>query len=377
MASNPLLTTRSLGQSLWLDDLQRPMLLNGELDRLIREDGLAGMTSNPSIFEKEIVERHAYDETIKEQTQAGLDAAQIYEGFALDSVRQAADHFAGTYAESDGRDGYVSLEVSPELAYDTQATLTEARRLWQALERPNVMIKVPATEAGLDAIEQLISEGINVNVTLLFGLERYREVARRFLTGLERRQQAGESIKGIASVASFFLSRIDSQIDQLLDSHLIGRGQQAPLARRLRGETAIASARLAYRDYQSLFAGPRWAALKQAGAQPQRLLWASTSTKDPAYRDVMYVEALIGPETVNTLPLSTYQAFRDHGRAAARLEDALDRAEDVIASLPHLDINLDTITQRLETEGVQKFQAAFRKLMTSIEQHRLDVAAGQ
>lgn len=377
MQDNPLQKARALGQRIWLDDLPRQMLYDGELDRLIHEDGLAGMTSNPSIFEKEIVERHAYDETIRHQARAGLSAAGIYEGFAVDSVRQAAAHFAQIHANTQGRDGFVSLEVSPELAYDTEATLDEARRLWQALGVPNAMIKVPATRPGLGAIEQLIGEGINVNVTLLFGLERYQQVVDAYLTGLEHRRDAGLPLAGIASVASFFLSRIDSMVDSLIDSHLISRGQQATLARNSRGETAIASARLAYQYFHQAFSGPRWQTLADAGARPQRLLWASTSTKDPAYRDVMYVEALIGAETVNTLPLATLEAFREHGRAAARLEDGLERAEAVIAALPHLDIRLDAVTERLETEGVQKFQAAYRKIMSAIQQRCVAIAAGQ
>ncbi len=377
METTSLSQAKALGQSIWLDDLQRHMLVDGELDQLIREDGLTGITSNPSIFKKEIVERHVYDEAIRQQAHSGLDSAAIYEGFAIESVRQAAEHFAEVHTATAGCDGFVSLEVSPELAYDTPATIDEARRLWQALGCHNAMIKVPGTQAGLDAIEQLISEGINVNVTLLFGLDRYREVANRYLAGLERRRAAGHPLHGVASVASFFLSRIDTLVDQLLNSHLIGRGQMATRARRVRGETAIASARLAYHRYTQLFSGPRWQALQEAGAQPQRLLWASTGTKDPAYRDVMYVEALIGPETVNTLPLATLQAFRHHGRAAARLEDNLKRSEDIMDTLSHLDIHMERITARLETEGVQKFQMAFRKMLSAIDQRRQHLAPDQ
>jgi len=376
MPANPLLAAKQLGQSLWLDDMRLELLDGGGLRELIGNDGLAGMTSNPTLFAKDIVERQAYDDAIGRLAGQGLDAVAIYEQLALEDIRRAADQFRPVYEDSGGRDGYVSLEVSPHLAYDTEGTVAEAKRLWGLLDRPNVMIKVPGTPAGLPALRQLIAEGLCVNVTLLFGIDRYRSVAEHYLAGLEDRQAAGQPLDNIASVASFFLSRIDVLVDGLLDSHLNSVGDGRSSARWLRGETAIASARLAYEAFQGIFDGERWQALQRSGARPQRLLWASTSTKDPDYSDVLYVESLIGPHTVNTLPLKTLEAFRDHGRAVNRIGERLDHARGIPPKLAELDIALDQVTARLEREGVDKFAASFDHLLETIDSRRKQVAHG-
>ena len=364
MPTNPLQRLKTLGQSIWLDYIQRDLLSSGELQRLVDEEGVSGVTSNPSIFEKAIVEHHDYDAAIK--AMAGRDAAVLYEQLAVADLQQAADIFRPVYAASGGRDGFVSLEVSPQLADDSEATIIEARRLWSVLDRPNSLIKVPATAAGIVAIRQLISEGINVNATLLFSLQRYREVAQAYLAGLEARLQRGESVSSIVSVASFFLSRIDTLVDRQLDAMDGGASQKKALA--LRGRMAIASARLAYQLYKQLFSGERWQRLAAAGAGSQRLLWASTSTKDPTYSEIKYVEALIGEGTINTLPLATLQAYREHGRPEARLEQDVDAAQATLDGLAELGLDLQQLTARLEEEGVQKFSAAYAALLENLQQ---------
>lgn len=368
-STNPLLQLKALGQSVWLDHIDRGLIASGELARLIREDGLGGLTSNPAIFEKAIGQAHLYDDAIRAALGPRLDVQALYEALAIADVQAAADVLAPVYAESQGADGYASLEVSPHLADDTEATLTEARRLWQALERPNVMIKVPGTEAGLGAIRALIAEGVNVNVTLLFGVARYREVVAAFLDGLERRAAMGAPVEQVASVASFFLSRIDTLVDARLDAH----GTEA--ARALRGEAAIASARIAYGYYGEWTAGERWRRLAGLGARPQRLLWASTSTKDPTYSDVKYVEALIGPETVNTMPPHTLAAYRDHGRPAPRLQEAAERAQAIPAELRRLGIDLEQAAVTLEREGVVKFVQPFDRMLSALRARALAVGA--
>lgn len=358
---NPLLQLKALGQSVWLDHIDRGLIASGELARLIDEDGLAGLTSNPTIFEKAIGQGHQYDDAIRAAVTTRLDVKALYEALAVQDVQAAADVFAPVYAATRGADGYVSLEVSPHLADDREATIAEARRLWHALGRPNAMIKVPGTHAGLAAIRALVADGVNVNVTLLFGLQRYREVVDAFLAGLETRAAMSAPIDQVASVASFFLSRIDTRIDAQLDT----LGSEA--ARRLRGRAAIAAARLAYAHYKEWTAGGRWRRLAELGARPQRLLWASTSTKDPAYSDVKYVEALIGPDTVNTMPPRTLAAFRDHGRAAPRLEQDLDQAAAVPEELRALGIDLEQAATALEREGVAKFVQPFDRLLAALE----------
>lgn len=362
---NRLRRLEAFGQSLWLDCIERALLINGELERLIRDDGISGVTTNPAIFEKAIAQHAEYDAAIALFARYGLGAQGIYEMLAIEDVRRAADMLCDVYETSCrrkccGRDGYVSLEVSPHLAYDTDAMVAEAKRLWNCVERPNMMIKVPATRAGLPAIRQLIAAGINVNATLLFGVARYREVAESYLAGLEDRLVNGGAIGHVASVASFFLSRIDTLVDSFLDQD--NRAQ----ARELRGQTAIACARLAYQEYQGLVRSARWQALAAHGAHPQRLLWASTSTKDQAYDDVMYVEAMIGPDTVNTLPPETLAAYRDHGDPVLRLEEHLNVTRALPGQLAAFGIDLDAVSDELERQGVQKFIEPYERLLATL-----------
>ncbi len=367
---NPLLELKALGQSVWLDDLHRRWLEDGTLARLVEEDGLAGVTSNPTIFHKAISESHDYDSAIDALARRGASASEIYESLVVEDVRGAADVLRLVYEQSMRRDGYVSLEVSPHLAHDAEATCDEAARLWRRMDRPNLMIKVPATRAGLPAIRRLIAAGVNVNVTLLFSVERYREVADAWLAGLEERAARGEALDRVASVASFFLSRIDVLVDERLDAIA------TPEAGALRGRAAVACARLAYEAYKTLIGTPRWWAVAGRGAPPQRLLWASTGTKDARYSDVKYVEALIGPETVNTMPLKTLEAFRDHGRPALRLETGLEDASDLAPALARHGIALDTAAARLEREGVEKFIEPFDRLHALIDRRREQIRSG-
>jgi len=368
MSDNPLRRLHDFGQSPWLDFLSRGMLTTGELAGLLEEDGIAGVTSNPAIFEKAILASDDYDEAIAGLAAEGKSAQQIYEILTVEDVRSAADLMRPMYDESEGLHGYVSLEVNPHLARDTEGTLDEARRLWGKVDRPNLFIKVPATVEGLPAIEQLISEGINVNVTLLFGLPRYREVAEACIAGLERRAAGGGPVHGIASVASFFLSRIDVLIDPLLEEMIAAGGSDAEQAKRLRGEVAIACAKLSYEIYHELFGGARFAVLAGQGARVQRLLWASTGTKNPDYPDTKYVEPLIGPDTVNTLPLETIEAYRDHGDPASRLEDGLDEACATLDLLAEVGIDIDEVTAQLVEEGIDKFNKPYDKLLATLEE---------
>jgi len=367
MAANPLLRLREIGQSVWLDYIQRNLIENGELERMIREDGLAGVTSNPAIFEKAMSSGPEYTAPVRELARRGLPAAALIETLTLEDIGLAADLFRPLYEATQGGDGFVSIEVSPHLARDTGATIAEAQRLWATLGRPNVMIKVPATRAGLPAIRALIAAGVNVNITLLFSVARYREVAAAWLAGLEDRARAGAPLGHVASVASFFLSRIDTLVDKRLDQ--LGAGE----ARALRGLAAVASARLAYQAYKSIEAQTRWQALARHGARAQRLLWASTGTKDPAYSDLMYVEPLIGRETVNTLTPETLAAYRDHGDPAARLEDDIGAARALPAALRTLGIDLDEVARQLEEEGIRKFVEPYDKLLATLEQRRREL----
>jgi transaldolase len=368
MSSNPLKRLGALGQSIWLDYIRRDLISSGGLRRLIEEDGLRGMTSNPSIFEKAIADSHDYDEDIRAMALDGKGVGAIYESLSQRDVQSAADEFRPLYDKTDGTDGFVSLEVNPHLAHDTRGTTEEGRRLWAALNRPNVLIKVPATANGLPAIQQLIGEGISVNVTLLFGLPRYRQVVEAYLAGVEARAAQGKPVKHLASVASFFVSRIDALVDPLLEKITARGGKEADLAKAARGQTAIASAKMAYRIYQEIFGSDRFKKLAAQGARAQRLLWASTSTKNPDYSDVKYVEALIGPDTVDTAPLETLDAYRDHGEPKARLEQDVEEARRLLARLPELGIGIDDVTRQLEDEGVDKFNKPFDKLMETLAQ---------
>jgi transaldolase len=363
MKENPLLKLRSCGQEIWLDFLSRGMLASGQLQRLVELDGVGGVTSNPAIFAEAMTTGHDYDDAIRDLARAGKQPAEIYEVLAVEDIRRAADVLRPTYDRTAGKSGYVSLEVSPYLARRTADTLAEARRLWGEVDRPNVFIKIPGTQEGLSAIRQAIAEGINVNVTLLFGLPRYAEVIDAYLAGLEARAAQRKPLAGVTSVASFFLSRIDVLIDPLLEPIVHGGGPQAELAGSLCGQIAIASAKAAYANYQEIFAGPRFRKLAEREAAPQRLLWASTGTKNPAFSDVKYVEALIGPHTINTVPLKTLEAYRDHGNPAARLKDNLAHAEDDLRRLDQLQIDLNQVTARLEEEGIEKFREPFDHLL--------------
>jgi transaldolase len=369
MKDNPLKKLESLGQSIWLDYIRRDLFSSGKLRRLIDDDGLTGMTSNPSIFEKAIAESNIYDQDIREMALKKKEIKSIYEVLSQRDVQSAADEFRSVYEKTDGKDGYVSLEVNPHLAHDTKGTIEEARRLWAALNRPNILIKVPATSDGLPAIQQLISEGINVNVTLLFGLPRYRQVAEAYIAGLEARTAQGKSVKHIASVASFFVSRIDALVDSLLEKLIKQGGPKADLAKTVQGQVAIASAKMAYQIYKDIFGSDRFKKLVAKDACVQRLLWASTSTKNPDYSDVKYIESLIGPDTINTVPPETIDAYRDHGNPKSSLEQDVEEASWIMERLPELGINIDKVTQQLEDEGVKKFNAPFDKLMEALAQH--------
>lgn len=364
---NPLKRLSELGQSVYLDEISRGMIEGGDLRRLIDDDGLDGVTSNPAIFEKAMVHSDDYDDAITELTARDLSVVQIYETLAIEDVQAAADLFAERHRASLGEHGYVSLEVIPSLAHDVEGTIEEARRLWTQLDRPNVFVKVPGTAAGLTAFEQLTREGINVNVTLLFGLDRYGEVAEAYVRALEWRAERGEPLHGVQSVASFFLSRIDVAVDARLDALVDSGGPHAAEARRLRGKAAIASAKGAWERYTAIFGSERFARLATLGARPQRLLWASTGTKDPAYPDTMYVEALVGAHTITTLPRDTLDAYRDHGEPALRLTDGLDEARSQLRALSDVGIDLDAITADLEREGVEKFVKPFDALLAALE----------
>jgi transaldolase len=367
MAANPLKKLHDLGQSVWLDLIRRNMLgPGGELERLIEEEGIRGVTSNPAIFEKAINGSSDYDDALLALARVGKPAEAIYEALAIEDVGRAADLFRDVYDEDPGADGFVSIEVSPHLARDTAGTIAEARRLWAALDRPNILIKVPGTREGLPAIRALLAEGINVNITLLFAVQRYEEVLEQHLLALEERVRARRPIEHIASVASFFLSRIDTLLDPLIAKN--------PKAKGLEGRIAIANAKLAHEAFARVISGSRWQTLAAKGARVQRLLWASTSTKNPAYPDTMYVEPLIGPDTVNTMPTETVEAYRDHGQPAARLAEGLSDAKRDLARLRDVGIDLDAATAQLEDEGVRKFVEPFDKLLSALRKKRTALA---
>jgi len=368
MSTNPLIELTKLGQSIWNDNIERKLLTSGELKRLIDEDGLSGVTSNPAIFEKAIAGSDLYSDQLRELAKEGSGAQAIYEALAIQDIQMAADVLAGVYKETDGTDGFVSLECSPLLANDTAATIEEARRLWQRVDRKNVMIKIPGTEAGIPAIEQCIYEGININITLLFSLHAYDQTMEAYVRGLERRAAENKTVNNISSVASFFISRIDSAVDKELERRISQTTEEADKAklRSLLGRIAIANAKVAYQRYKKVFHGSRFAALKERGAQVQRPLWASTSTKNPAYPDVYYVEALIGAETVDTLPPATIVAFRDHGHAKVTIEDNIDEERMLLARLEEIGISLDQVTAHVLADAVRLFVEPFEKLLETI-----------
>lgn len=366
---NPLKRLQDFGQSVWYDHIERKMLRTGELTRMIKADGLRGITSNPTIFEKAIASSNDYDASLARHLQ-GADQPNPREVFfvlAIEDIQTAADLMKPVYDETHGRDGMVSLEVSPDLAYDTDATIKEALRLHERVARPNTMIKVPATREGVVAFETLISEGVNVNVTLLFSVERYKEVAEAYIAGLEARLRRGQSVSGIASVASFFVSRVDTAVDKLLDARIAhAQGAEREQLQALLGKAAVANAKVAYEWYRRIFESPRFEQLKQAGAATQRLLWASTGTKNPNYSDTLYVDALIGPDTVNTMPPATYDAYKHHGKPRLTLTEDLDRAHAELAALKRYGIDLGTVAEQLEIEGVKSFAKSFENLLAPI-----------
>jgi transaldolase len=362
--------TQNLGQSLWLDNISRSLITSGNLAKLITDDGLQGMTSNPSIFDKAFSEGSDYDDDIRKHARAGAGTQEIYDALTVADIQAALDLFRPVYDASRALDGYVSLEVSPLLARDSHQTLSEARRLWNALNRPNTMIKIPGTAEGLPAIEEALYEGMNVNVTLLFSVEAYEKVALAHIRALKRRHAEGKSLGHVSSVASFFVSRIDSTVDAWLEKN-------KPDHKELQGKTAIANAKDAYRVYERLYKSNEFAPLAAAGAQVQRLLWASTGTKNPAYPDTLYVDELIGPDTVNTVPPATYEAFRDHGTAEPKLLDGLDKALSDLKAVADAGVKLSEVTDALLDDGIKQFVKAFEKLMAGLDHKRAAFAAGE
>src|SRR6266481_2273729 len=369
-AANPLKGLLAYGQSPWMDYIRRDLLTGGGLQKYIENDGLRGMTSNPTIFEKAINGSTLYSDVLNSPEAKSLNAKQLFEKLAIRDVQDATDIFKPVYVETKRRDGYVSLEVSPLLANDTKATIDEARRLWKAVNRPNLMVKVPATPAGIPAIRQLLEEGLNINITLLFAQSAYEKVTEAYIAALEARAAKGQPINHIASVASFFVSRIDSLIDSKIDALLkTAGGDTKVLLESLHGTIAIANAKLTYKKYQELFGGPRWKALAAKGAQTQRLLWASTSTKNPKYRDVLYVEELIGADTVDTIPPATFDAFRNHGKLRNSLTENVAGADRTMSDLEAAGISMKEVTDKLLTDAVKLFQDPFKQLLDTIEKH--------
>ena len=375
MAENPLRQLEQAGQSVWFDYIRRWEMVSGHLKRLIDEDGISGITSNPSIFEKAIVDSQDYDETLRRLACEGREAEQIFEALAVEDIQMAADLFLPTYHATDARDGYVSIEVSPTLAHDTQRTVEEARRLFRKVNRPNVLVKVPATVEGLPAIQQLLAEGMNINITLLFAIERYEQVANAYIAALEKLAAEGKPLKPVASVASFFVSRIDTMVDQQLEacSRAAATPAEGEKISELFGKAAIANAKLAYQRFKGIFAGARFERLAQKGARVQRMLWASTSTKNPKYRDILYAAELIGPDTIDTMPASTMDAFRDHGEVHATIEEGLAECRQVMARLGEVGIDFAAVTRKLEEQGVEAFANDYQKLLSSISEKRARV----
>jgi transaldolase len=372
MTTNHLLEIKQYGQSIWMDNLTRDLIQSGELKQLVETKGIAGITSNPAIFQKAIAGNAIYDAAIEAGIKAGKTTQEIYESLVFDDIRHACDILMPVYQQTQGLDGYVSIEVPPSIAHDTEMTIEEAKRYYAQIERPNVMIKIPGTAAGLPAVEAVIAAGINVNVTLLFAVDSYVNCAESYLRGLEQRVAKGEDISHIASVASFFLSRIDNNIDARIDERLKGADQITAREKlvAIKGKVAIANAKLAYQEYKKIIDSDRWKALAAKGAKVQRLLWASTSTKNPEYSDVMYVDELVGPDTVNTLPPNTIDACADHCSVDSRIETRVPEAYHLIESLkdPDVDIDLDEVMEELLTDGIDKFVQPFESLMRSLKE---------
>jgi transaldolase len=367
--SNPLKRLSELGQSVWYDYIRRDLYTGPTLKRLIDDDGLSGMTSNPTIFQKAIADSSLYDEEVRRQARTTRDAGQIFEALAVADVRGAADAFRPVYDATSGDDGFVSIEVAPHLARDTQGSVAEARRLWKSCDRPNVMVKIPGTAEGVPAIRQCVAEGININITLLFSVPRYREVMEAYLSGMEERLSKKQPVDRIRSVASFFVSRVDTNADKKLDALAKDSGRSEPdraAARRLRGKLAIANAKIAYEAFEEVFGSPRYSALKVKGVRVQRPLWASTSAKDPAYPDLYYVEALVAPESVDTMPPETFDAYRDHGDPKIRIREDLAGAHAAVRDLAAIGVDIDAVSRELEEEGVKKFSDSYDQLLKAV-----------
>jgi transaldolase len=366
MAKSLLHQVAELGQSVWIDSLSRGWLRTGKLKEWMDEDALTGVTSNPTIFEKAMSEGEWYDDQLREVIQDENDLKEIFLQLAMADIEEACDLFRSVWDEGDGKDGYISMEVDPNLAYDTSATIEEAARFHDWVERPNLYVKIPATQPGLQAIEEMIARGRNINVTLIFSLTRHEEVAEAYIRGLERLVEAGGDPSKVGSVASYFVSRVDTEADRRLDE--AGHPE-------LKGKLAVANAKLAYQNYKRIFSGPRWDSLVEKGATPQWCLWASTSTKNPEYRDVLYVEDLIGAGTVNTMPRETIEAFQDHGEVALTLEEGIDEARQVFEQVAAAGVDYDDVTETLEREGVQKFIDSFAELFEGLESKRQQLVA--
>jgi transaldolase len=367
--TNPLLQLKEYGQSVWYDNIDRAQLISGQFKKLLDEDGVVGVTANPTIFQKSISHGDAYDEQITQLIKEGRSTNEIYEALIITDVQTVADILRPIYDRTNRQDGFVSLEVSPDLAHNTEGTISEVRRFWKLVDRPNLLVKIPATPEGLPAIQQALTEGININITLIFAIDFYRKVTDAYLSALEERNAEGKDISHIASVASFFVSRVDTLVDQLLEDKIKATSDSAEQQKlkSLEGKAAIANARLVYQDFKRIFNTPRFETLKHSGAHVQRPLWASTSTKNPAYRDVLYAEELIGPNTVDTMPLETIEKFRDHGRVRLSIEDNIPQAKAELAALEEVGIHYDQVTQQLLDEGVQKFADSFHELFKGIE----------
>jgi transaldolase len=380
LAKNPLQQLHDAGQSIWLDYIRRSLITTGQLDQMIAEDAITGITSNPSIFEKAIGGSSDYDEALNAMIRADgkKSAGELFEALAVADIQAACDKLRPIYESTNGLDGYVSIEVSPHLVHDTAGTIAEAHRLHDEVNRPNVLVKIPGTDEGLPAIEQCLAEGISINITLIFSLDYYEKVANAYLNALEKRVAAGQPIDKLASVASFFVSRVDTLVDKLLDEKIkTASGAEKTKLEHLRGKAANANAKLAYQKYLELFhRGERFARLKAKGAMVQRCLWASTSTKNPAYSDVLYVEDLIGPETVNTMPTQTIEAFKDHGKVALTLTEGIEEARQVLRELGEVGISYKAVTDQLEDEGGKLFADAFDALMKTLDEKRSKLLVG-